>query len=247
MAEALLAAEGLTRRFGGLAANQDVNLTLERGVLHALLGPNGAGKSTCINMLSGDLPPSAGSIRYRGEDITGLSAHQRSRIGIGRSYQRTNIFPGFTVLENCRLAAQSRNQRAWRIFTAALGLAGTVERARAAIAEAGLAGREARIAGTLSHGEQRQLEIAMVLATDAQVLLLDEPLAGMGSDESAQMVALLNGLKKTRAILLVEHDMDAVLAVADRITVMVKGQVVFDGPSEVVRQDPELIQKHLGV
>jgi branched-chain amino acid transport system ATP-binding protein len=151
------------------------------------------------------------------------------------------------VLENCRLAAQSRNQRAWRIFTAALGLAGTVERARAAIAEAGLAGREARIAGTLSHGEQRQLEIAMVLATDAQVLLLDEPLAGMGSDESAQMVALLNGLKKTRAILLVEHDMDAVLAVADRITVMVKGQVVFDGPSEVVRQDPELIQKHLGV
>jgi len=246
MAEALLAAEGLTRRFGGLAANQDVNLTLERGVLHALLGPNGAGKSTCINMLSGDLPPSAGSIRYRGEDITGLCAHQRSRIGIGRSYQRTNIFPGFTVLENCRLAAQSRNQRAWRIFTAALGLTDTVERARAAITEAGLAGREARIAGTLSHGEQRQLEIAMVLATDAQVLLLDEPLAGMGSDESAQMVTLLNGLKKTRAILLVEHDMDAVFAVADRITVMVNGQVLESGPPQQIRNSPDVQQAYLG-
>ncbi len=246
MAEALLAAEGLTRRFGGLAANQDVNLVLERGVLHALLGPNGAGKSTCINMLSGDLPPSEGAIRFKGDDITGLAAHERSRIGIGRSYQRTNIFPGFTVLENCRLAAQSRNQRAWRIFTDALGLTDTVERARSAIAEAGLAGREDRVAGTLSHGEQRQLEIAMVLATDAEVLLLDEPLAGMGSEESAQMVTLLNRLKETRAILLVEHDMDAVFAVADRITVMVNGQVLESGPPDQIRNSPDVQQAYLG-
>jgi len=246
MAETLLVAEGLTRLFGGLAANKDVNIKLERGVLHALLGPNGAGKSTCINMLSGDLPPSSGKIRYLESDITSMSAHQRSRIGIGRSYQRTNIFPKFSVLENCRLAAQSRNQRAWRIFTNALTLSDTVERARAAIAEAGLAGREDRIAGVLSHGEQRQLEIAMVLATDAQVLLLDEPLAGMGSEESSQMITLLNDLKKTRAILLVEHDMDAVFAVADVITVMVDGEVLESGSPEQIRNSPDVQQAYLG-
>jgi branched-chain amino acid transport system ATP-binding protein len=246
MAEALLSAENLTRHFGGLAANQDVNLTLEAGVLHALLGPNGAGKSTCINMLSGDLPPTRGTIRFRGEDITRLTAYQRSRVGIGRSYQRTNIFPKFTVLENCRLAAQSRNQQPWRIFTDAMRLGDTVQRARAAIAEAGLGGRESVVAGTLSHGEQRQLEIAMVLATDAQVLLLDEPLAGMGSDESAQMVELLNGLKKTRAILLVEHDMDAVFAVADLITVMVNGVVLESGPPDQIRSSPQVQEAYLG-
>lgn len=246
MAEALLVAEGLTRMFGGLAANKNVNITLERGVLHALLGPNGAGKSTCINMLSGDLPVSAGTIRYLGSDITPLKAHQRSRIGIGRSYQRTNIFPGFTVLENCRLSAQSRNQRPWKLFTPAMRLTDTVERAQAAIAEAGLGGREARIAGVLSHGEQRQLEIAMVLATDAQVLLLDEPLAGMGSEESAQMIELLNGLKQTRAILLVEHDMDAVFAVADRITVMVDGEVLESGSPEQIRNSADVQQAYLG-
>lgn len=246
MAEALLVAEGLTRMFGGLAANKDVNISLERGVLHALLGPNGAGKSTCINMLSGDLPVSAGTIRYQGNEITRLKAHERSRIGIGRSYQRTNIFPGFTVLENCRLSAQSRNQRAWKLFTPAMSLTDTVERARAAIAEAGLAGREDRIAGVLSHGEQRQLEIAMVLATDAQVLLLDEPLAGMGSEESSQMIELLNGLKKTRAILLVEHDMDAVFAVADLITVMVDGEVLESGSPEQIRNSSDVQQAYLG-
>ncbi len=244
--ETLLSAEHMTRRFGGLAANQDVNISLERGVLHALLGPNGAGKSTCINMLSGDLPPSEGTIRFKGEDITRLSSHQRSKIGIGRSYQRTNIFPKFTVLENCRLAAQSRNPRPWRLFADALRLTDTVERAKAAIAEAGLAGREDRIAGTMSHGEQRQLEIAMVLATDAEVLLLDEPLAGMGSEESAQMVTLLNRLKATRAILLVEHDMDAVFAVADRITVMVNGQVLESGTPEQIRNSPDVQQAYLG-
>ncbi|MGL1835048.1 ABC transporter ATP-binding protein [Rhodocyclaceae bacterium SMB388] len=246
MAEALLVAERLSRLFGGLAANLEVHIALERGVLHALLGPNGAGKSTLINMLSGDLPPSSGTIRYMGKDITSLKAHERSRIGIGRSYQRTNIFPKFTVLENCRLAAQSRNQRAWRIFTPAMKLLDTVERARAAIAEAGLAGREDRVAGLLSHGEQRQLEIAMVLATDAQVLLLDEPLAGMGSEESTQMIGLLNGLKQTRAILLVEHDMDAVFAVADQITVMVDGEVLESGSPEQIRNSEEVQQAYLG-
>jgi branched-chain amino acid transport system ATP-binding protein len=185
--EALLVADKITRRFGGLLANQDVCLTLARGQLHALLGPNGAGKSTCINMLSGDLPPSSGRILFQGRDISGLTAAQRSLVGIGRSYQRTNIFPKFTVLENVRLAAQSRRQQPWRIFSQAMKQQWSIDKARACIAEAGLAGAPGA-AGVLSHGEQRQLEIAMVLATDAQVLLLDEPLAGMGSEESAKMV-----------------------------------------------------------
>ena len=246
MSEVLLSSEGMTRRFGGLTANQNVNIVLERGVLHALLGPNGAGKSTCINMLSGDLPPSEGTIRFKGEDITGMTSYQRSKIGIGRSYQRTNIFPKFTVLENCRLAAQSRRPRPWSLLIDALRMPDAVERARAAIAEAGLSGRADCVAGTMSHGEQRQLEIAMVLATDAEVLLLDEPLAGMGSEESAQMVTLLNRLKATRAILLVEHDMDAVFAVADRITVMVNGQVLESGSPEQIRNSPDVQAAYLG-
>lgn len=246
MNEALLTADKITRRFGGLVANQDVCLTLERGKLHALLGPNGAGKSTCINMLSGDLPPSSGTIRFMGRDITGLTAAQRSRAGIGRSYQRTNIFPKFTVLENVRLAAQSRRQQPWRIFSQAMKQQWAIDKALAAIDEAGLGGRAQRIAGILSHGEQRQLEIAMVLATDAQVLLLDEPLAGMGSDESAKMVDVLKRLRETRAILLVEHDMDAVFAVADTITVMVNGQVLESGPPAQIRASVAVQHAYLG-
>ena len=244
--EALLVADRITRRFGGLVANQDVALTLERGKLHALLGPNGAGKSTCINMLSGDLPPSDGRILYQGRDITGLSAAERSRVGIGRSYQRTNIFPKFTVLENVRLAAQSRRQQPWRIFSQAMKLQWSIDKAMACIAEAGLAGNEGRLAGVMSHGAQRQLEIAMVLATDAQVLLLDEPLAGMGSEESAKMVEVLKRLRETRAILLVEHDMDAVFAVADTITVMVNGLVLESGPPAQIKASVAVQQAYLG-
>ncbi|WP_374264317.1 ABC transporter ATP-binding protein [Zoogloea sp.] len=243
---ALLVADKITRRFGGLLANQDVCLSLERGKLHALLGPNGAGKSTCINMLSGDLPPSSGRILFQGRDISGLTAAQRSQVGIGRSYQRTNIFPKFTVLENVRLAAQSRRQQPWRIFSQAMKQQWAIDKAMACIDEAGLAGRAERIAGILSHGEQRQLEIAMVLATDAQVLLLDEPLAGMGSDESARMVEVLKRLRETRAILLVEHDMDAVFAVADTITVMVNGQVLESGPPAQIRASVAVQEAYLG-
>lgn len=246
VSESLLVAERLTRRFGGLLANKDVSITLERGKLHALLGPNGAGKSTFINILSGDLLPTEGRIFFKGLDITFLSAWQRSYLGIGRSYQRTNIFSHFTVLENCRLAAQSRRPRAWRLFTNVNRLGDTIERAELAIHEVGLSGSERRIAGEMSHGEQRQLEIAMVLATDAEVLLLDEPLAGMGAEESQQMVALLNRLKTTRAILLVEHDMDAVFAVADTITVMVNGMVLESGSPEKIRSSTDVQQAYLG-
>ncbi len=246
MTEALLVAEGLVRRFGGLAANQDVSLSLVRGEVHALLGPNGAGKSTCINLLSGDLPVSGGRILLRGEDITALPAHRRSQLGIGRSYQRTNIFPKFTAFENCRLAAQSRDPQAWRVLTDAQRNGAVRERAEAALAEAGLAERAEAVAATLSHGEQRQLEIAMVRATGAEVLLLDEPLAGMGAEESARMVALLKRLRTGHAILLVEHDMDAVFEVADRITVMVEGRVLESGLPEVIRASAAVRQAYLG-
>jgi len=244
--EVLLVAENLTKRFGGLAANQGVNLSLERGRVHALLGPNGAGKSTCINMLSGDMVPTEGRIFYRGRDISGTGPARRSQSGIGRSYQRTNIFPRFTVFENVRLAAQSRRQGAWRIFADALADRGLAEQAEQAIAEAGLDKRRDTVAGTMSHGEQRQLEIAMVLATEAQVLLLDEPLAGMGSEESACMVELLLRLRPNRAILLVEHDMDAVFAVADTITVMVNGQVLESGSPAQIRASSQVQNAYLG-
>jgi branched-chain amino acid transport system ATP-binding protein len=242
----VLVAEKLTRRFGGLAANQDVNLALQRSQLHALVGPNGAGKSTCINMLSGDLAPTSGRVLLNGRDISRLTPFQRSMIGIGRSFQRTNIFPKFTAFENCRLAAQSRRQRAWRLFTDAAQFADARDKASAALKRAGLAAREGIAAGTLSHGEQRQLEIAMVLATDATVLLLDEPLAGMGAEESAQMVELLKALRTDHAILLVEHDMDAVFAVADVITVLVNGQVLASGIPEAIRANREVQQAYLG-
>ena len=244
--EVLLAAHKLTRRFGGLVANQDVSVSISRGMIHVLLGPNGAGKSTCINMLSGDLPPSEGRIEFMGQDITRLSAAERSQVGIGRSYQRTNIFPQFTVLENVRLAAQSRRQQPWRIFTRAMTQQWALDKARACIQEAGLGRKADWVAGVLSHGEQRQLEIAMVLATDAQVLLLDEPLAGMGSEESASMVEVLRHLRKTRGILLVEHDMDAVFKVADMITVMVNGQMLECGPPAQIKASVAVQQAYLG-
>jgi branched-chain amino acid transport system ATP-binding protein len=244
--QVLLKSINMTRRFGGLLANQDVNISLERGKLHALLGPNGAGKSTCINMLSGDLLPSSGKIEYLGKDITKMTAAQRSQEGIGRSYQRTNIFPQFTVLENVRLSAQSRNQQPLKIFSNAMTQKWSIDKAVECIAEAGLKGRENNISGLLSHGEQRQLEIAMVLATDAQVLLLDEPLAGMGSEESLKMVEVLKRLRETRAILLVEHDMDAVFAVADTITVMVNGQVLESGSPTQIRNSKAVQEAYLG-
>lgn len=244
--EVLLQATNITKRYGGLLANQNVNITLERGKLHALLGPNGAGKSTCINMLSGDAEPSSGKIDYQNKDITNLTSWQRSQVGIGRSYQRTNIFPQFTVLENVRLAAQSRKQDALKIFSKAKNMQWAIDKAINSIQEAGLSGRTHTIAGLMSHGEQRQLEIAMVLATDAQVLLLDEPLAGMGSEESEKMVGVLKNLRATKAILLVEHDMDAVFAVADTITVMVNGQVLESGSPSQIKNSVAVQEAYLG-
>jgi branched-chain amino acid transport system ATP-binding protein len=246
VSEAILSTRGLTRHFGGLAAVSDVAIALERGKLHAVLGPNGAGKTTLINLLSGDLAASGGTVTYKGRDITRESPERRSQIGIGRSYQKTNIFAAFTAFENCRLAAQSRAPRAAAIFSDALAYGPLREAANHALEAAGLAGRGERVASALSHGEQRQLEIAMVLATEPEVLLLDEPLAGMGTEEAARMVELLKGLAPGHAILLVEHDMDAVFAVADVITVMVDGRVLESGAPAKIRASAAVREAYLG-
>jgi branched-chain amino acid transport system ATP-binding protein len=246
MTQPVLGAHALTRRFGGLVANDAVSLDLARGELHALLGPNGAGKSTLINLLSGDLAASSGSIVFKGHEISHYTADHRSRLGIGRSYQKTNIFPGFTVFENCRLAAQSRFPRAHALFVVAGAEPSSCERAHRALALAGITEHAKQPAGTLSHGAQRQLEVAMVLATEPEVLLLDEPLAGMGADESVRMVELLRSLADDHAILLVEHDMDAVFALADRITVMVNGQVLESGPPAQIRASAAVRLAYLG-
>ncbi|MBC7468039.1 MAG: ABC transporter ATP-binding protein [Ramlibacter sp.] len=246
MSEVLLRTVALRRTFGGLAANDRVSIELRRGQVHALLGPNGAGKSTLINLLSGDIAATSGQVFYRDQDITRLSPHERSLIGIGRSYQKTNIFPGFTVRENCRLAAQSREPRAARIFSDAAVWEPYREVVDRALRHAGLADVAGRRASELSHGQQRQLELAIVLATQPQVLLLDEPLAGMGHEESLRMIELLRGLVESHAILLVEHDMDAVFAIADVLTVMVNGVVLMTGTPEQIRSNPEVQQAYLG-
>ena len=252
--EVLLSARQLTKRFGGLAAVNGVSVDLWRGRIHAVIGPNGAGKSTLTNLLSGDLPPSSGQVQLGGTDVTGWAPERISRQGLGRSYQKTNIFLPLTVHENVRLAAQSRDpQQPWNPLrwwqdtrNAAINNRALTARLESAIELSGLQHRRTAIAGTMSHGEQRQLEIAMTLATEPQVLLLDEPLAGMGVAEAERMVDLLQRLKPAHAIMLVEHDMDAVFALADRLTVMVNGEVIAHGTPADVRADAGVQAAYLG-
>ena len=223
-----------------------VSIALERGAVHAVIGTNGAGKSTLVNVLAGELAPSAGRVELLGQDVTAWPQPKRARAGLGRSYQRTNVFADFSVFENCRLAAQANTQRAWDWFSPAARCTRSNAAARDAVARAGLLGVEQRAAGLLSHGQRRQLEIAMCLAIQPQVLLLDEPLAGMGADETERMLALLAELKREHAILLVEHDMDAVFRIADRITVMVNGAVIASDTPAAVRADPAVQAAYLG-
>ena len=245
MAE-LLRATSLTRRFGGLTAVDGVSLALSVGEVHAVIGTNGAGKSTLINMLSGELPASSGTIEFDGKDIGAWSQPRRSRAGVGRSYQRTTIFPPFSVLENCRLSAQAALPRAWAVWQTAQACAHSTLAAHRALEAAGLTHEAARPAGLLSHGGQRQLEIAMCLATNPRVLLLDEPLAGMGAEETGRMLALLAELKRSHAVLLVEHDMDAVFRIADRITVMVNGAVIASDVPDRIRSNRDVQVAYLG-
>jgi branched-chain amino acid transport system ATP-binding protein len=249
-ARTLLSARGLTKRFGGLAAVSDVSLDVWHGKLHAVIGPNGAGKSTLTHLLSGDLPPTSGTITLDGQDITGWTPEKISRHRLGRSYQKTNIFATFTVWDNVRLAAQSRQQPSpfnplgW--LRPAHRMTEVNQRAERALELAGLQHRRSAVAGAASHGEQRQLEIAMTLATEPQVLLLDEPLAGMGVAEAERMVGLLLQLKQDHAMLLIEHDMDAVFALADHLTVMVNGQAIASGQPATVRANADVQAAYLG-
>ncbi len=246
MAEVLLRAHEIIRRWGGLLAVDRVSLELERGEVHAVIGTNGAGKSTLINILSGEIPPSGGRVELLGQDVTSWTQPRRARSGLGRSYQRNTIFPSFTVLENCRLAAQARLQKPWRWWEDARRCPASSVVAQQVARRTGLADVLQREAGLLSHGQKRQLEIAMCLATDPQVLLLDEPLAGMGAEETERMLELLAELRRGHAILLVEHDMDAVFRIADRITVMVNGAVIASGTPQAVRANADVQAAYLG-
>ena len=242
----LLAAKNISRHFGGLRAVDDVSLTVERGEIHAVIGTNGAGKSTLINVLCGEIEPTSGRVELMGRDVTRWTQPRRAQAGLGRSYQRTTIFPNFTVRENCRLSAQAKLQKPWAWLTPAVRCDLSASAAQNALQRTGLASLADAVATTLSHGAKRQLEIAMCLATAPQILLLDEPLAGMDSEETERMLELLNGLKVSHAILLVEHDMDAVFRVSDRITVMVNGRVLASDTPQAIRANAEVQEAYLG-
>jgi branched-chain amino acid transport system ATP-binding protein len=242
----LLATTGLSKRFGGLLALADVTLSVMPGEIHAIIGPNGAGKTTLVSVLAGELRPDAGAIHLAGRDIARLGPARRAALGMARSFQITSVFRDFTALDNVALAVQARAGHSFRFWRPACRDPLLREPARAALAEIGLAARADTPAAALSHGERRALELAMVLASGPRLLLLDEPTAGMGPAESAAMITLLARLKGRLAILLVEHDMDAVFALADRITVLVYGRIIATGPPQAIRADPEVQRAYLG-
>ncbi len=246
MSEALLEIRGLTKRFGGLIATNEVNLEVPEGETHAIIGPNGAGKTTLINQLAGDLRPDAGAIHFAGRNITHLAAPARSLLGLARSFQITSVFRDFTALDNAALAVQAHAGHSFRFWRPARRDLALREPARAILDSVGLGERAHVLAANLAHGEQRQLEIAMVLVTRPHCLLLDEPMAGMGSEESQRMIRFLGGLKGRHTIVLVEHDMDAVFALADRISVMVYGRIIATGAPKEVRANPEVREAYLG-
>jgi branched-chain amino acid transport system ATP-binding protein len=246
VAEALLRVEGLYKHFGGVVATDRVHLSVSSGEIHALIGPNGAGKTTLIHQLSGALQPDGGRILLDGRDVTRVSLHQRVQLGIARSYQVTSIFRGASVLHNLALAVLARRGSSLRFWRPLAQEASLFEEARALAGEVGLTGRESVVAGTLAHGEQRQLEVGLALATRARLVLLDEPLAGLGPEESQRVVALIGGLKAMMAVLLVEHDMDAVFRLADRISVLDSGRIIATGTPQAIRDDAEVKRAYLG-
>jgi branched-chain amino acid transport system ATP-binding protein len=242
----LLEVKGLYKSFGALRATDGVDLEILEGETHAIIGPNGAGKTTFIGQLAGNLRPDAGRIRFDGEDVTALPAAKRARRGLARSFQITSIFAEFTALENVALAVQARSGHSFRFWRPARQDISLIQPAEQFLEEVGLGERTQTLAANLAHGEQRQLEVAMVLATRPRLLLLDEPMAGMGLDESQRMIALLAALKRKQTIVLVEHDMDAVFRLADRISVLVYGRIVATGTPEQIRLNEEVRKAYLG-
>ena len=246
MAEPLLKVQGLVKRFGGLVATDKVSLDIRHGEVHALIGPNGAGKTTLIAQLSGSLASDAGRLDFDGSDISTLPQHERVRRGLARSYQITSIFKKFSVLDNVALAVQARSGTSmsfWRPLAAETAL---FEEAAELVRRVGLGGREHAMAGNLAHGEQRQLEVGLALATQPKLILLDEPMAGMGPEESVRIIELIEKVREEVTVLLVEHDMDAVFRLADRISVLVNGRLIATGEPEAIRVNPEVKKAYLG-
>ena len=242
----LLAIDGLVRRFGALSALNGVSLTVAPRERRAIIGPNGAGKTTLFNVITGQLAPSAGRILFDGESVAGLPPHALARRGMGRSFQRTNLFLKLTVLENLRLAAAADGRGSYDLLGSVERLRAPLERARGAAEAVGLAGRLSELAGRLSYGEQRQLEVGVVLATGPKLMLLDEPTAGMSPEETARMTRMLEGLPRDVTMLIIEHDMDVVGSLAERVTVLHYGEVLTEGTFDEVKRDPRVYEVYLG-
>jgi len=242
----MLELRNVSKRFGGVVATDDVTLEVKRGEVHALIGPNGAGKTTLIGQISGSLGSDAGAIHFEGQDITRATQHDRVRSGLARSYQITSMFKRFSVLDNLALAVQARSGSSFSFWRPVSEEAPLFDEARAIAVEIGLAGREAVVAAALAHGEQRALEVGLALATRPRVVLLDEPMAGMGPEESENMIALLERIRARITVLLVEHDMDAVFRLADRVSVLVAGRVIASGAPAAIRAHPEVRKAYLG-
>ena len=242
----MLEVRGLTKRFGALLASDAIDFDVREGETHAVIGPNGAGKTTFISQLAGNLRPDAGRIRFAGEDITALPAPRRARKGLARSFQITHVYPEFSALHNVALAVQAQSGHSFRFWRDARSDPELIEPARRMLADVGLADRAGVPAANMSHGEHRQLEIAMVLATRPRLLLLDEPMAGMGAEESQRMIGLLSRLKRGHSIVLVEHDMDAVFRLADRISVLVYGRIIATGAPAEIRANRDVRVAYLG-
>ena len=244
---ALLRTETLTKAFGALTAVNGVTLEVQAGTLHSIIGPNGAGKTTLFNLLTGQFPPTSGRIVFDGRDITGTPAHRIAHLGLARSFQRTNVFPALSLLDNAWIAAFARG-RSWRglVWRRSDGYAEVTERARAALADVGLTDKADQPAREISHGEQRQLELAIALAAAPRVLLLDEPAAGLSPDEMQKMVALVRGLKGRYTIVLIEHKMDIIMGVSDRVSVMHFGSLIAEGTPAEIQRNPEVRRAYLG-
>jgi len=244
---ALLETRELTKSFGALTAVNGVNLRVEAGTLHSIIGPNGAGKTTLFNLLTGQFPPSAGRILFDGRDITGTRAHRIAHLGLARSFQRTNVFPAFTLLDNVWVAAFACAP-SWRglLWKRTEGYAEVTARARQALTDVGLIAKQNQVAREISHGEQRQLELAIALAAAPRVLLLDEPAAGLSPEETRRMVALVRALKGRYTIVLIEHKMDIIMSVSDRITVMHFGSLIAEGTPAEIQRNPDVRRAYLG-
>ncbi|PWC76864.1 ABC transporter ATP-binding protein [Azospirillum sp. TSH64] len=246
MPDPLLELHGLSKNFGALTVTSDVSLTVLPGEIHAIIGPNGAGKTTLIHQISGTLRPDRGTIRFAGQDVTALPFERRARLGLARSFQITSIVPGFTALENVALAVQARSGSSFRFLRPVATEKALNEEARAALDTVGLGRVADRTAAALSHGEKRQLELAIAIAMNPRLLLLDEPLAGAGPEETERLIGILRELRSRYGILLVEHDMQAVFALADRISVLVYGRVIVTGTVDEIRGHPEVRTAYLG-